>query len=901
MPSRPDDPPATDGADGGSATPESGAETDSGAVESDATTDAETESRLPVSRRALLAGAAVTGVVGAGAVALGGGGDGGGDDDADGATGDGSAAESTATRRTTPVADDEARRLAERFAPTLYFGRRERWFPTDPRPFVSERDGERVVDGFDALDGYTAAKGETMAPDPTVFYHVREYSERLAVVQYWLYSAFDQFSVNFHWHDWELLQAFVDRDSGDPVLYAASAHSRTVPNNEYLDPESTPAIISEVGSHSSALGMNERRDTFQRLPVDGLAPDVTNGVVAVVSGEEGVPLAYGLPRDEGFRLPYVVPELDGAPLTDHPDLPNVSAEDLVPADLTVESFADRSTPPTDLPERERGAVFEPESRAGDENESEGVNEHYALVPTVDIEDITAFTGPQLSFQFSVPRFVEDAVSSHITTTSTPWTQPRYRDPLADVTDRSHRRAIRERYDVDAGDRGATIIGRIAELRPSDDVDVGVTLATPPVEAVARLASDPTAAPTFGGVAAFVDVAPGDHTLTVNGPGYAPYAQRVPVGDGSGSAETTEAAETASETVTTPSTATEAASATETPVSTGTSTETPVSTGTETGAETETDGTVRIGAGGRIGLVPRADAVKLEVDAAERGGARRVRVEDDVAGRVFDAPPVQSEGRAGVYVHRAGGYTVEVTDERGRTSVERVTPGPNQNAAEVAKARTGVSGVTRYLVEFLTETRETVERLLEPGGGDERGRESERGEDDDTDGDDGATPTPEPDTTETETADADATIELDVQPSEDEDRETDGDDATTLTSASTATATPEATGTPEATTPLESVPTLEPTTADAGQRPTGPLEELRAALEAAVSRAQRANQAALAGDDAATVEALRALREVLARLSSFAERGDAPQPAARIAARRAETADRRAVRALDTLT
>lgn len=29
------------------------------------------------------------------------------------------------------------------------------------------------------------------------------------------------------------------------------------------------------------------------------------------------PVAYGLPRDEGSRLPYIVPELDGAPFCDH--------------------------------------------------------------------------------------------------------------------------------------------------------------------------------------------------------------------------------------------------------------------------------------------------------------------------------------------------------------------------------------------------------------------------------------------------------------------------------------------------------------------------------------------------------------------------------------------------------
>jgi len=64
------------------------------------------------------------------------------------------------------------RDLAARFAPAIYFDEAERWFPTDPRPYGSERDGETVVDGFDALQGYTDRfAGADGPPDPTVFYN----------------------------------------------------------------------------------------------------------------------------------------------------------------------------------------------------------------------------------------------------------------------------------------------------------------------------------------------------------------------------------------------------------------------------------------------------------------------------------------------------------------------------------------------------------------------------------------------------------------------------------------------------------------------------------------------------------------------------------------------------------
>jgi len=87
---------------------------------------------------------------------------------------------------TTELSDDRAHELAEQFAPMLYFDENEKWFPTDPSTYESERDGETVVDGFDAFDGYTAAANDREEPpEPTLFYHAVEYDESpLSVVQF---------------------------------------------------------------------------------------------------------------------------------------------------------------------------------------------------------------------------------------------------------------------------------------------------------------------------------------------------------------------------------------------------------------------------------------------------------------------------------------------------------------------------------------------------------------------------------------------------------------------------------------------------------------------------------------------------------------------------------------------
>ncbi|NIS37092.1 MAG: hypothetical protein GWN07_39760, partial [Actinobacteria bacterium] len=138
-----------------------------------------------------------------------------------------------------------------------------------------------------------------------------------------------------------------------------------------------------------------------------------NEAVGAIEQLANLPAAYGLPRDEGFRLPFLVPELDGAPIYDHPDLPSVGRESLIDESLTVRSFADLSSPPAELPRRETGVVFAPDGRAS------GDEVGYALVPSSELEHISAFTGPQLSFEFGVPGFVEDLVAGHITTTGVP--------------------------------------------------------------------------------------------------------------------------------------------------------------------------------------------------------------------------------------------------------------------------------------------------------------------------------------------------------------------------------------------------------------------------------------------------------------------------------------------------
>jgi hypothetical protein len=594
---------------------------------------------------------------------------------------------------TTAVPDDRARDLAERLAPTLYFDAAERWFPTDPRPYERERDGETVVDGFAALDGYTEAFDGEDPPDPTVFYNAVAHDESpLAVVQYWFYSAFDQFTTNFHWHDWEVLHVFVDTadEEPDPVLYVASSHSRRVPNNEYIDPDPdrSPRVLAELGSHSSALSVNDAVDRFQRFGGADLLADITNSAIEGVEDVVELPLAYGLPRDEGGRLPFAVPELDGDPLHEHERLPSVEADDLLPESHTVRSYDALGSPPTDVPERSTGLVFGP---AADTPEAADVA--YDLEPTADLEHVAEFTGPQLSFEFPIPGPVEDAVASHLTAPGVPWAQPRYENPAADVSDPAHRQALADRYDAIGDPAPAnTLVARAVETVSAPDAPDGEGLTTEDarVEAVALVESDPVAVPTFGGVAAVRDLPDGEHRVTVKAAGLAPHSETVAVGDGEGTA-------------------------------TGTAAETDTGTATDDTPDRAPAGVTLAGAGGEISLVAREDATKLAVDpTGSDAELTDLAVEDDFAGRIYDAP---LDGPDAVYVHRGGAYTAEVRDSDDAVGAVRVTPGrggdgDDDDRLTVDGPETGKASLARYLADVAEETRAEVAAELDGEGDDD---------------------------------------------------------------------------------------------------------------------------------------------------------------------------------------
>jgi hypothetical protein len=577
--------------------------------------------------------------------------------------------------QSSPTVDET---LVRRYAPDLYFGRLEKWFPTDPRQYVNSTN--RVVEGMDALEAYTAAFVETATPPhPTVFYNVVTAADGVDAIQYWMYSVFDQFTVNFHWHDWELLQVFVDSETGEPLLVSASAHSRAVPNNEYLSPDvgenRRPGVLAEVGSHSSASELNGVVPSFERIDTESWRSDVSNESVGIAPGL-AARFAYGLPRDEGARLPFVMPELDGYSLHEHPSL-SVDRAAFIDESVTVDAWNGLPRPPTSLPLREPGLVMAASASSTEADVT------YALEPIADVrEAVDDFGGPQLSFEFAIPGFIEDLFASHITSVGIPWEQPRFTDPLEDVTDSAHRLRIDGQTPVGLRNR---VVGRVRQLRTGADGSldrldeaardsfeafVGVSYAEPSTEVVVRMASEqPVAATTRAGVFGLLHVDPGEHTLVVNGPGVAPVAERF-VHDG---------------------------------------------------------GLVQAGADGELTVVATADAVWIRGDGRQTTGVDRVRVIEEYAGVVYDAHPYETD-RFAVAVHREGQYTVEVVDSDGRLGVYHLGPAAFGDRSEIVlePIETGTVSLVGALSQELTALRTLTQALAKrDGAGDGLSRQVDR--------------------------------------------------------------------------------------------------------------------------------------------------------------------------------
>ena len=162
-------------------------------------------------------------------------------------------------------------------------------------------------------------------------------------------------------------------------------------------------------------------------------------------------------------------------------------------------------------------------------------------------------------------------------------------------------------------------------------------------------------PTFAGIAVVEDLPAGEHRLTVNGAGEAPYSERVEV--------------------------------------------------------TEEPGTDLAGVDGEVALPPSNAAVKLEVNADGTDATlENLAVEDDFGGRLYES---RMDGSGAVYVHDGGAYTTEVRDADGAPGAFRVNPAADaEGRVRIENPRTGKASLASFVSTIGEETALSVEAVTD---------------------------------------------------------------------------------------------------------------------------------------------------------------------------------------------
>lgn len=624
------------------------------------------------------------------------------------------AASSLAELRSLVTDQPFEKQLANRFAPTLHFGEHEKWFPTDPRKFLEdenvpsdacENDGDNIVCGFNALNKYTRLlNGSGGAPPfPTVFYDFTVAGEDgidftvaeddpiedkpLIVVSYWFYYVFNQF-LNSHMHDWSVLHVYLDNrgDSPKPVLLVGRAHGPGkailgVENNEYFKPKredvdseigQPTGVLEEVGAHASVTDINDRRTTFEPI---GENIDITNGPDIMNSLPDGEGDPYGLPRDEGATIPYIMPRVGNTELYQHEDLPDVDRSDLI-EELTLRSptgseifgfcgvFPEPPSDP-DLPVRTHGrTVVNAESDLSGDHE-------YDLARLQDLESqIDEFTGEKLDIDVCIS-FLDDIFLSK--DFEPPDLQTSDYDPFLDISEPAHRDQFAALFDfLTLENSGISIVeGEAFETKPGSEGEIKedftdikdeladlieFSLFPVSIESMIILESEDIVLPTANGRFS-IQAVPGEHRLIINGPGYAPYAEKFDLSD----------------------------------------------TGHQAGGA------------GRVSLVPNSDSVKIggELSGAE-GGIQQIQIANDYVGELYDSRPPVEKNAFAVYVPESGTYTVEITDNDGKKGAFRIDPEPGEDEV-VVDIRTGKASLASYLAAFLIDIAETSRSVVENKG------------------------------------------------------------------------------------------------------------------------------------------------------------------------------------------
>ena len=172
------------------------------------------------------------------------------------------------------ISSSDSNFFPKKYALNLWFDSEENYYPINPFFYVDDING---ITGISSKYNYLALPEEDKKKNKfTVFYHIAETEDKSQwVYEYFFYYAYNKMpNLNEHYHDWEGVFVFVDKETEEVKRVVASAHGKWANNNEYFNPNFNSGehagIMIEGGSHANCVDRNN----------DGLfqwETDITNG------------------------------------------------------------------------------------------------------------------------------------------------------------------------------------------------------------------------------------------------------------------------------------------------------------------------------------------------------------------------------------------------------------------------------------------------------------------------------------------------------------------------------------------------------------------------------------------------------------------------------------------------
>src|SRR3989344_3915748 len=143
-----------------------------------------------------------------------------------------------------PTEEELELKLIEKHSPTYLFSRDEKYFPTNP-----------YADDSDVTNNALNWQKSEFSNDKAIYYAVTDYSDKVStehpkgfkVIQYWSHYVYNDWGVDEHEYDWEVIHKWIDNKNGEVFHTSSSMH---LWDNNYQ--ENIDTFWVEEGGHGTS-------------------------------------------------------------------------------------------------------------------------------------------------------------------------------------------------------------------------------------------------------------------------------------------------------------------------------------------------------------------------------------------------------------------------------------------------------------------------------------------------------------------------------------------------------------------------------------------------------------------------------------------------------------------------